>query len=186
MVLIININIADDGGRAVRDEERSVLEAYVRKRGRKMTGPRETVLDAFLGIERHVTAEELYEAVRRIDPKIGQATVFRTIKLLVDAGLARETCRDEGPRRYEHSYRHEHHDHLICVDCGAIVEFGDGAIEKAQAAVYRSFGYEATGHSLELFGRCPACQKAASSARPKRPRGAKSDSRTGGAKSGRG
>ncbi|MGO8693174.1 MAG: Fur family transcriptional regulator [Rectinemataceae bacterium] len=136
-----------------------VLEAYLRERGQKLTGPREAVLDAFLRIEHHVTADELFSAARQIDPTIGQATVFRTIKLLTDAGLAREACPDEDARRYEHAYRHEHHDHLICLGCGAVVEFRDQAIEKAQEAIYRAYGFRPSGHRLELQGYCPSCAK---------------------------
>jgi Fur family ferric uptake transcriptional regulator len=138
----------------------ALLEGYLRERDLKMTGPRRTVLEVFLGIEDHVTAEELFDAVRKVDPGIGQATVFRTIKLLEEAGLARAACRDEGPRSFEHAYRHEHHDHLVCVDCGAIVEFVSSDIERAQGAVYQAHDYEPAGHSLELYGRCPSCRKA--------------------------
>jgi len=140
-------------------EEKRILEAYLHERGQKMTVPRETVLDAFLRFESHVTAEELLKAARRIDPRIGHATVFRTIKLLADAGLARGACPDEGARRFEHAYRHAHHDHLVCVSCGAVVEFRDAAIEKAQDEIYRGHGYEPSGHRLELQGYCPSCWK---------------------------
>jgi Fur family ferric uptake transcriptional regulator len=146
---------------AMSVEERGVLEDYLRDRGLKMTGPRETVLEAFLKLERHVTAEELLAASRRLDPSIGQATVFRTIKLFAEAGLAREACPDEGGRRYEHAYRHEHHDHLVCERCGKIVEFRDEAIERAQEAIYRAHGYRPGGHLLELKGQCPDCAKGA-------------------------
>jgi Fur family transcriptional regulator, ferric uptake regulator len=140
-------------------EERKILEAYLHEHGQKMTIPRETVLDAFLRFESHVTAEELLSAARRIDPTIGHATVFRTIKLLADAGLARGACPDEGARRFEHAYRHAHHDHLVCVSCGAVVEFQDAAIEKAQNEIYRAYGYKPGGHRLELQGYCPSCSK---------------------------
>jgi Fur family ferric uptake transcriptional regulator len=144
-----------------RDVEAAVarLEAYLRERDQKMTAPRRTVLEVFLGIEEHVTAEGLVAAVRAVDPGVGQATVFRTIRLLEEAGIARAACRDEGPRRFEHAFGHAHHDHLVCVDCGGIVEFADSAIESAQEAVYRRHGYAPTGHSLELFGRCPDCAR---------------------------
>ena len=135
------------------------FEAYLRERGLKMTGPRETVLEAFLSLERHVTAEELFEVARRLDPAIGQATVFRTIKLLADSGLAREACRDETARRYEHAFHHDHHDHLLCVACGRTIEFRDEAIEEIQRKVYATWGFEAVSHQLELRGLCPACQK---------------------------
>ncbi len=146
-------------------DEREALEEYLRDRGLKMTGARETVLDAFLGLERHVSAEELLEEARRIDPSIGQATVFRTIKLLAEAGLAREACPDEGARRYEHAFGHEHHDHLVCERCGAIVEFRDEAIERAQGAIYRRHGFAPSGHRLELRGLCPSCARGAGKGR---------------------
>ncbi|MBL8968097.1 MAG: transcriptional repressor [Spirochaetaceae bacterium] len=139
-------------------DELAVLEDYLRDHDLKMTKPRQTVLETFLAIEKHVTAEELYNAVHASDPSVGQATVFRTIRLLEEAGLARSACRDDGARSYEHAYRHAHHDHLRCVECGAIVEFSDGAIERAQASVYRRFGYEPSGHHLELEGLCPSCR----------------------------
>jgi len=141
----------------VNGDERTLLERYLRSRGLKMTQARETVLTAFLGLESHVSADAVYEAARRLDPGIGQATVFRTMKLLADAGLAREACRDDGARRYEHAYNHAHHDHLTCVECGAIVEFVDADIERAQEAVYRRYGFASSGHRLELYGLCPDC-----------------------------
>jgi Fur family ferric uptake transcriptional regulator len=139
-------------------DEREVLERYLRERGLKMTGARDTVLAAFLSLEAHVTADAIFEAARRIDPGIGQATVFRTIRLFTDAGLAREACHDDGARQYEHAWRHAHHDHLTCAGCGAVIEFIDPAIEKAQNAVYRKYGYVSGGHRLELYGYCPKCQ----------------------------
>jgi Fur family ferric uptake transcriptional regulator len=122
-----------------------------------MTEPRATVLKVFLKTEGHLTAEGLSDAVRKINPGIGQATVFRTIKLLADAGLAREACQDEGPRQFEHAFRHSHHDHLQCIVCGKIIEFYDSVIEKNQEAVFKRYGFAATGHRMELFGVCPDC-----------------------------
>jgi len=144
----------------VGGEERAILEGYLKSRGLKMTKARDTVLTAFLGLESHVSADAVYEAARLIDPGIGQATVFRTIKLLSDSGLAREACRDDGARRYEHAYNHAHHDHLTCVQCGAVVEFIDPDIERAQESVYSRYGFKSSGHRLELYGLCPRCWQA--------------------------
>lgn len=138
-------------------DEAGALETYLKGKGLKLTGPRLTVLKAFLRIERHVSAEDLYQAVHVTDPGIGQATVFRTIKILEDAGLARPAGSAEGAKLYEHAFRHEHHDHLICGSCGKIVEFRSPALEKAQDAVYRRYGFTARAHRLELYGVCPAC-----------------------------
>jgi Fur family ferric uptake transcriptional regulator len=142
-----------------RRREYDLFEEHLRRRGLKMTEPRRTILEAFLSLESHVSAEGLLAEARRRDPRIGQATIFRTIKLLAEAGLAREACEDSGGRQYEHAFLHAHHDHLICVSCGKIVEFSDEAIEAAQAAVYRSCGFEPIGHRLELRGTCPDCRQ---------------------------
>ena len=138
-------------------DEQSFFERYLKQRGLKMTQPRATVLKVFLKTEGHLTVEALAEAVKKIDPGIGQATVFRTIKLLSDSGLARDACQDEGPRQFEHAFRHSHHDHLQCVACGRIIEFYDAGIEKNQEAVFRRYGFSPTGHRMELFGICPDC-----------------------------
>lgn len=143
----------------MQGDEKYILESYLRAKGLKMTKARQIVLKAFLGLEEHVSADSVYEAAKMIDPKIGQATVFRTIKVLEDAGLAREASRENGTRRYEHAYNHAHHDHLRCIGCNAIIEFTDTTIEKAQDAVFRRYGFTPKGHRMDLYGLCPACSK---------------------------
>jgi Fur family ferric uptake transcriptional regulator len=140
-------------------EEQRLFEIYLRNKGLKMTSARETVLQAFLRSEGHLSAEDLLAAAKRIDPGLGQATVFRTLKILADAGLAQDACKDEGPRRYEHVYKHSHHDHLVCVGCGRLIEFCHPQIEKAQNEIFKEFGFRATGHRLELRGLCADCAK---------------------------
>lgn len=142
-------------------KEQTVLENFLKERGLKLTNTRKTVLTAFLAIEGHVTAESLLEAAKRLDPGIGQATVFRTVKILTDAGLAREACQDDGARTYEHAFMHTHHDHLRCERCGKVVEFYDKTIERAQEAVFKRFGFTPVGHRMELRGLCPDCASAA-------------------------
>lgn len=138
--------------------EREALVEYLRDHGLRMTREREVVLAAFVGLERHVTAEELLPEVKKIDPGIGQATVFRTIKLLAEAGLARKACQDEGAISYEHAFHHAHHDHLICLGCSKVIEFKDDAIEKAQDEIYKKHGFRPADHRLELKGYCPKCR----------------------------
>jgi Fur family ferric uptake transcriptional regulator len=146
-----------------RAEAAARLEAYLRERDLKMTRPRREVLEAFLGIEEHVSAEGLFDAARVLDPGIGQATVFRTVKLLADAGIARETYAPDGAKTYEHAFGHAHHDHLVCSECGAVVEFTDSAVERAQEAVYRRHGFVPVSHTMELVGVCPSCARKAAS-----------------------
>lgn len=153
------------------NEERTLFEGYLRTRNLKMTSPRETVLKAFLENEGHLSADDILAAARALDPGIGQATVFRTVKLLADAGLARDACQDDGPRRYEHAYHHSHHDHLLCVRCGKIIEFCDPAIEKAQDKIFRANGFKAMGHTMELKGLCAECSGEAGVSSGKKPAG---------------
>ena len=140
--------------------EESVLESFLRKHGQKVTKSRKAVLQAFLSIEGHVTADSLFAEAKKIDPGIGQATVFRTVKLLADAGLAREACQDDGARTYEHAFMHSHHDHLRCERCGRIVEFYDKTIERAQEGVFKHYGFTPLGHRMELLGLCSDCAAA--------------------------
>lgn len=141
------------------NSEHVKLEAYLKERGQKVTKARKAVLRAFMELEGHVTADSLFAAAKKIDPGIGQATVFRTVKLLAEAGLAREACQDEGARTYEHAFRHSHHDHLRCERCGTIVEFYDKTIESAQEVVFKQYGFVAIGHKMELTGLCADCAR---------------------------
>lgn len=139
--------------------EYEVFKQYLRERGLKMTSPRERVLKAFLENEGHLSTDDILAASRKLDPTIGQATVFRTMKLLEEAGLARDASQDNGPRKYEHAYRHSHHDHLLCTKCGRVVEFYDPQIEKAQKQIFAKYGFIETGHWMELHGLCPDCAR---------------------------
>ncbi|MDH7484100.1 MAG: Fur family transcriptional regulator [Spirochaetales bacterium] len=142
-------------------DELARFEAYLRTRGLRMTRPRKTILRTFLGTEGHLSADALLRETRKVDPHIGQATVFRTIHLIAEAGLAREACNDEGARTYEHLAGHPHHDHLRCSKCGRIIEFCDPEIEQRQAAIFAQYGFEPQGHMMELTGVCPECLRTA-------------------------
>ena len=114
------------------------------------------ILQTFLEAQRHVTSEDLYQAVRKEHANIGYTTVYRTMKLLVEAGLATERHFDDGITRYE--IEHEHHDHLVCVKCGKIQEFECEMIEETQNAIAAQHGFEVLRHRHELYGHCSACR----------------------------
>jgi Fur family ferric uptake transcriptional regulator len=130
---------------------------YLRGRGLNMTPQRAVIVETFLATEGHFSCDELCARVRRQDPAIGQATVYRTLKLLVDSGLAEPLSAGEGPVLYEHSYGHSHHDHLVCLDCGAKVEIVDEEIEARQEQLAAEYGFRLTRHSMILYGLCPRC-----------------------------
>lgn len=138
-----------------------VLEDFKAKlaaAGLKYTKPREDIFLLFLGLDEHVSADDLLEKVRKVNKAVGLATVHRTLRLLVEAGYAVEHRFGGRRARYEPALGREHHDHLICTACGRIVEFEEPRIEALQKAVADTHGFSITDHRLELFGRCPACQ----------------------------
>ena len=137
--------------------EQKALASYLEDHNLKHTRQREAILDVFLAIEGHITSEALYQQVRDLHANIGYTTVYRTMKLLCDAGLASERHFDDGVTRYE--IQHEHHDHLLCVRCGKIVEFECKIIEDAQEEIVQRYGFRLLRHRHELYGHCPDCQK---------------------------
>ena len=140
-------------------QPREVFLEYLRKRGLNMTPQRAVIVETFLESEGHFSSEELCGRARKLDPAIGQATVYRTLKLLVESGLAGALLAGEGPTLYEHSYGHAHHDHLVCLECGVKVEIVDPEIEKRQEELAEAQGFTLTRHSMVLYGLCPACLK---------------------------
>lgn len=123
----------------------------------KITPQRQLILDVFLKEEGHPSPEELYLRVKHLDKTIGQSTVYRTLKLLNESGLAREYQFGDGLTRYEPLYGQQHHDHLICERCGTTIEVVDEAIEKLQEELAARHGFQLTAHRMYLYGICPAC-----------------------------
>ena len=138
-------------------EELDVLENYISKHNLKITHQRRAVLKVFLESEKHVSAEELYNTISKLETKIGLATVYRTLALLTKSGLASEMDFGDGQKRYEHCYMHEHHDHMVCTECGKIIEFNHPLIEKFQEEVAAQQNFTITSHKLDLIGTCSDC-----------------------------
>ena len=103
--------------------EMQVFMEYLQEHKLKLTPHRQLILDIFLSNEGHRSIEDIYHVVREHDPRVGYTTVYRTMKILLECGLAREIDLADGITRYEHLYNHEHHDHMICMQCGKSIEF---------------------------------------------------------------
>jgi Fur family ferric uptake transcriptional regulator len=136
--------------------EQQILASYLDGNHLKHTRQRRAILDVFLETRGHVTGEDLFQKVRELHPRIGYTTVYRTMKLLCDAGLAIERHFDDGVTRYE--IEHRHHDHLVCVKCGKIIEFESSMIEAAQDTIAERHGFQLLRHRHELYGYCSDCQ----------------------------
>ena len=137
--------------------ELKALSAYLEQNQLKHTKQRELILDVFLEAKRHITSEDLYQAVREEHPNIGYTTVYRTMKLLVEAGLATERHFDDGITRYE--IEQEHHDHLVCLKCGSIEEFECVLIEDTQLEIAARHDFQVLRHRHELYGHCRDCRE---------------------------
>ena len=146
----------------------AIFKEHLRQQGLKSTAQRDDIAHVFFASGPHISVEELYNRVKRVNPRIGYATVYRTMKLLTECGLAIERHFRDGEARYESS-EGQHHDHLICERCAKIVEFEEDRIEALQAEVARRLGFRFTGHKMELYGLCPACQKKGGVAAPRFP-----------------
>ena len=136
---------------------RARLARYMRANKLKNTRQREAIVDVFLEAKGHLSLEEIQARVLEELPGVGYATVYRTMKLLTEADVAVERRFGDGQVRYELAHGDdEHHDHLICVDCGLIVEFEDEMIERRQEAVAIANGMQIRAHRLVIWGKCEA------------------------------
>ena len=136
-----------------------VFAEYLGQKNLKMTPQRRLILDTLLKQNDHLSSEELYSRVKKRDKSIGQATVYRTLKLLNDSGLIEPLDFADGVTRYESSYGTDHHDHLICEQCGKNIEILDETIEMRQEELAKEHGFTLKKHKMYLYGICPDCQK---------------------------
>ncbi len=139
-------------------EERTILIYFLRQKGLKLTRQREEILEAFLNIEEHLSTEDLYKVAKRKNPSIGHATVFRTLKLLIEAGIAKEVYLGDRRVQFEHAHGHRHHDHLVCQSCSKLIETADSEIERLQDDLCKKFDFTPMSHRLQIFGVCKECR----------------------------
>ncbi len=143
------------------DAIRRRFESFLKTQGLKMTAQRERIFERAFETHDHFSAETLYDWMREEGgPNVSRATVYRTLNLLEDGGFIGSFDTGRGEVVYEHLLGHPHHDHLICVECGRIVEFREERIEALQEDVAERNGFELTSHTLRLMGVCGDCRAA--------------------------
>ncbi|PIQ82371.1 MAG: transcriptional repressor [Candidatus Omnitrophica bacterium CG11_big_fil_rev_8_21_14_0_20_64_10] len=136
---------------------RETFREFLSRRKLNLTHQREEILQTLMEAQVHLGMEELYAILRKKDPAIGRATVFRTIKLLQACGLVAEVGAEKGRLKYELKADRPHHDHMICVECGRIIEFQSPMMERFQDEAVRRHRFTALWHRHEIFGRCRNC-----------------------------
>lgn len=142
-----------------KGREFEVFGRYLKEKDLKLTVQRELILRTFLSHRGHVSAEELFQKAREKQAHVGFATVYRTLKHLTQCGLARELDFGDGRIKYEPEFDRQHHDHMICTNCGTYIEFLNPQIEELQEQVSRKHGFKITSHRMQLYGLCQKCQK---------------------------
>jgi Fur family transcriptional regulator, ferric uptake regulator len=130
------------------------LDQYLEQHKLKQTQQRRQIVECFLKINAHVDAEELLSKLRQEGLEIGLATVYRTLNLLRDAGLVEEHSFNDGRSVFEVAQPHAHHDHLICLECGIVIEFENSEIEKIQKEIATKYAMTLKSHRLDLYGVC--------------------------------
>lgn len=134
------------------------VEQLLRGKGIRLTAQRQLVVRRAVSYL-HFTAEELVKDVRSVDPSVARGTVYRVLALLVQHGIVEKHDFRYGPPNYEVTFGKAHHDHLMCLGCGEIIEFQEPRVERLQQAVVRRYGYQLLSHTHKLYGLCASCQR---------------------------
>jgi len=144
-------------------EAQDILHRHLKHVGLKQTAQRDTILRTFLETRDHLSTDELHRLVQKKDSGIGYTTVYRTLKLLAECGLASEVAFHDGIARYEHQYNRRSHHHMVCTNCGSSVEFFSQEVGQLEREIGRKYSYVTTRHTFQIYGICEDCQKKNSS-----------------------
>lgn len=139
------------------NEQVAELEVALVEAGYRLTAARRAILEALAASGGHVSADDLVELVHEHDTGVGRMTVYRTLDLLCQIGLLRPVYQGSGAAHYV-LLDEGHHHHLVCNECGHVIEFDDCVLGQIEDVIGRRFGFQVEGHLLEFFGRCRRCQ----------------------------
>ena len=133
---------------------------FLSRKHLRLTAPRRAIIETVFGTQQHFTAEELLQWARRRDRSVSRATVYRTLPLLTESGLVREMDFGKDYKFYDPNYaQHPHHNHIICEDCGTILEFESNKIIQIEHEICRRLGFRLTSHRLQVTARCEEYRK---------------------------
>lgn len=135
------------------------FKSFLKEKKLKYTKEREEIIKAVVKLKKHFNAEEIYQQLLKQRSNVSLATVYRTIPLLIDSGIIMETLHCQEKVVFEKVYNKRHHDHLICVKCGKIIEFYNEDVEKLQNEICLRYYFTPTEHRLEIKGYCQKCQE---------------------------
>jgi len=139
-------------------EAQEILHRHLKRVGFKQTGQRDTILRTFLETRDHLSTDELHRLVQKKDARIGYTTVYRTLKLLAECGLASEVAFHDGIARYEHQYNRRSHHHMVCTECGSSVEFFSKEVGRLEQEIGLKHNYLTKRHTFQIYGICQNCR----------------------------
>ncbi len=137
---------------------KKIFTDYLKQKNLKVTGEREQILEAVFETHEHFDAEELLMTFKTKKISVSRATIYRTLDLLIECRLVKKLYFGESQARYEHVFGHDHHDHLICSNCGKIIEFYSDQLEAVQSRICGQYDFKELDHSLRIFGVCRECR----------------------------
>lgn len=140
-------------------DEFDIFKDFLQQKKLRWTPQRKMILEIFLSLEGHIDIESLHQKIREQDPSLGIATLYRTLKLLVDCEVVEAHSFNDGKKSYERRFHVQHHDHLICTQCEKTIEFEHALIEKYQIEICEEYGFTLKSHKMELMGVCENCRK---------------------------
>ncbi len=142
-------------------QEKNKLKINLKEKGYKLTPQRRAIVNIIIDNEgNHLTVEELYDEVKKECPEIGLATVYRTVQLLEELGVICKISLNDGCNRYEliHEYEHHQHHHLICTECGKIIEVEVDLLDNLEHSIEEKYNFFVKDHSVKFFGLCDGCK----------------------------
>lgn len=146
---------------SVNDPFTRLFGRYLKDQGLPVTHQREVVADVVFGSDAHLSVDDIEQEIRQRGEKIGKATIYRTLDLLVRSRLVEEHDFGEGFKRYEHRLsRHPVHEHLICLECAKVAEFESTEMYAVENRVRHEHGFTPVRHRLEIYGLCEECREA--------------------------
>jgi Fur family transcriptional regulator, ferric uptake regulator len=147
---------------------RQRIYEFLEAKGLRKTTQRDAIIEAAFGTNEHYTADDLLVMAKKVDTSVSRATVYRTLPLLVESGLLREMDFGRDHKFYDPNYiDHPNHNHLICLDCGKIVEFEDVHIDTLETCISRRLGYSPIGKIVRIEAKCDELQRTGTCSRRK-------------------
>ncbi len=139
--------------------EKHIFREFLNKRSLKFTRERELVLDEVFSFHGHFDPEEIMISMREKGIRVSKASIYRTLPLLLESGLIEQVEKNNKHAHYEHTFGHGHHDHLICLKCGKVIEVFSPELEAIQDELCRKKGFKGIKHTLEIKGYCRNCNQ---------------------------